>query len=108
LQKHRELNILKVDFDFSVNMAPRTSLHPLPTRCPICGGGTHVERVRCGACDTAVEGRFTAGWVQGLSPEQLAFVRVFLSCRGKIKDVEQALVSHGGVAAGRRGRRAGG
>lgn len=50
-----------------------------------------MERVRCGACDTAVEGRFTAGWVQGLSPEQLAFVRVFLSCRGKIKDVEQAL-----------------
>ncbi|QSQ20655.1 DUF2089 domain-containing protein [Pyxidicoccus parkwayensis] len=63
----------------------------MPTRCPVCGEGTHVERVRCGACDTAVEGRFTTGWVQGLSPEQLAFVRVFLSCRGKIKDVEQAL-----------------
>jgi hypothetical protein len=88
---HRKLNILNVDIDFTVNMAPRTSIHPLPTRCPICGEGTHVERVRCGACDTAVEGRFSTGWVQALSPEQLAFVRVFLSCRGKIKDVEQAL-----------------
>ncbi len=63
----------------------------MPTQCPVCGEGTHVERVRCGTCDTAVEGRFTTGWVQELSPEQLAFVRVFLSCRGKIKDVEQAL-----------------
>lgn len=26
-----------------------------------------------------------------MSPEQLAFVKVFLVCRGKIKDVEQAL-----------------
>jgi hypothetical protein len=64
---------------------------PVPTRCPICGGGTHIERVRCDGCDSAVEGRFTTGWVQRLSPEQLAFVRVFLGCRGKIKDVEQAL-----------------
>jgi hypothetical protein len=38
-----------------------------------------------------VEGRFTTGWVQQLSPEQLSFVRVFMACRGKIKDVEQAL-----------------
>jgi hypothetical protein len=45
----------------------------------------------CDACGTAVEGRFTLGWIQSLSKEQLAFVRVFLSCRGKIKDVEQAL-----------------
>ncbi|RKH00370.1 DUF2089 domain-containing protein [Corallococcus sp. CA053C] len=64
---------------------------PIPTRCPVCGGGTVVERVRCDGCASAVEGRFTTGWVQQLSPEQLAFVRVFIGCRGKIKDVEQAL-----------------
>ncbi|MCY1043007.1 DUF2089 domain-containing protein [Corallococcus sp. bb12-1] len=64
---------------------------PVPTRCPVCGGGTVIERVRCEGCDSAVEGRFTTGWVQQLSPEQLAFVRVFIGCRGKIKDVEQAL-----------------
>ncbi|NOK35435.1 DUF2089 domain-containing protein [Corallococcus exercitus] len=64
---------------------------PVPTRCPVCGGGTVIERVRCDGCASAVEGRFTTGWVQQLSPEQLAFVRVFIACRGKIKDVEQAL-----------------
>jgi hypothetical protein len=72
-------------------MTHKTSIYPLPTRCPVCGESTFVERVRCGACASAVEGRFSAGWVQQLSPEQLSFVRVFLSCRGKIKDVEQAL-----------------
>jgi hypothetical protein len=66
-------------------------LHPLPTRCPVCEGPTHVERVRCGACQSAVEGAFTLDWVGTLSKEQLAFVRVFLTARGKIKDVEQAL-----------------
>ncbi|NPD27860.1 DUF2089 domain-containing protein [Corallococcus sp. AB004] len=67
------------------------STWPVPTRCPVCGGGTVIERVRCDGCASAVEGRFTTGWVQQLSPEQLAFVRVFIACRGKIKDVEQAL-----------------
>ena len=42
-------------------------------------------------CGTAVEGRFSLGWVGRLSPEQSAFARVFLECRGKIKDVEEAL-----------------
>jgi hypothetical protein len=75
-------------------------LHPLPTRCPVCEGATHVERVRCGACQSAVEGAFTLDWVGSLSREQLAFVRVFLTARGKIKDVEQALgVSYPTVVA---------
>lgn len=72
-------------------MPPSSSLPPVPTRCPLCAQSTHVERVRCEACATALEGRFSLGWVQQLSPEQLAFVRVFLTSRGKIKDVEQAL-----------------
>jgi hypothetical protein len=66
-------------------------LQPLISRCPVCSGPTHIERLGCDACGTAVESRFTAGWIQSLTKEQLAFVRVFLSCRGKIKDVEQAL-----------------
>ena len=64
---------------------------PLPTRCPLCEGRVHVERVRCEACESAVEGRFELDWLGQLSREQLKFVRVFIGCRGKIKDVEQAL-----------------
>lgn len=50
-----------------------------------------MERVRCQSCGTAVEGRFSLDWVSRLASEQLRFARVFLECRGKIKDVEQAL-----------------
>ena len=50
-----------------------------------------IERLRCESCSTAVEGRFALEWTSQLSREQLAFVKVFVGCRGKIKDVEQAL-----------------
>ncbi len=38
-----------------------------------------------------MEGRFDAGPLARLSPEQLTFVEVFLRNRGKIKDVETDL-----------------
>jgi hypothetical protein len=38
-----------------------------------------------------VEGRFALDWPSRLTKEQLAFVRVFVTCGGKIKDVEEAL-----------------
>ena len=63
----------------------------LPTRCPLCTGRVHVERLKCESCESAVEGQFSLDWPGALSPEQSAFVKVFLICRGKIKDVEQAL-----------------
>ncbi len=50
-----------------------------------------IERLRCEACATAVEGKFGLDWPAQLSPQQLGFVKVFLTARGKIKDVEQAL-----------------
>lgn len=64
---------------------------PLPTRCPLCEGRVHVEKIRCEACHCAVEGQFGLDWLGNLSPEHLSFVKVFLVARGKIKDVEQAL-----------------
>lgn len=64
---------------------------PLPTRCPLCEGPVHVERVRCDGCGSAVEGAFGLDWLGALSREQAQFVKVFLLARGKIKDVEQAL-----------------
>jgi hypothetical protein len=63
----------------------------LPTRCPLCEGPVEVERIGCQACGSKVEGHFGLEWLGALSPEQLAFVKVFLVCRGKIKDVEEAL-----------------
>lgn len=63
----------------------------LPTRCPLCAGPVQVARVHCEACGTGIDNRFELGWPGRLTKEQLAFAQVFLLCRGKIKDVEQAL-----------------
>lgn len=77
-----------------------TATHPIPGRCPVCSGALVVTRVVCGACATSMEGRFSPGGLQRLSAEQLGFAEVFLRCRGKIKDVEEALgVSYPTVVA---------
>jgi hypothetical protein len=65
--------------------------YPVPSQCPVCSRALYVEKVRCGTCGSAVEGRFALDWPSRLSKEQLAFVRVFVTCSGKIKDVEEAL-----------------
>ena len=65
--------------------------HPIPSQCPVCTRALYLERVRCTTCGTAVEGRFTLDWPARLTREQLAFVRVFVTCGGKIKDVEEKL-----------------
>jgi hypothetical protein len=84
------LDKIKASLNFHAAMADPVS-YPLPSRCGFCGGPMQVERLRCASCGTGLEGRFSAGWIEALSPEQSAFARVFLECRGKIKDVEQAL-----------------
>lgn len=66
-------------------------VHPIPGDCPVCGEGMIITRLYCPNCDVTVEGRFTLGRLAALSPEQLAFVEVFLRCDGKIKRVEDEL-----------------
>jgi hypothetical protein len=65
--------------------------HLIPAQCPVCTRALYVERVRCSTCGSAVEGRFGLDWPARLTREQLNFVKVFVTCGGKIKDVEQAL-----------------
>ena len=62
-----------------------------PGSCPICGAETIVTRIDCPVCETRIEGRFGMGRFGRLSPEQLAFVEVFVKNRGIIKDVEAEL-----------------
>ncbi len=69
----------------------KANLMSVPSVCPACAGPLEIVRLGCVGCGTAVEGHFSLGWVGALSREQLAFVKVFLASRGKIKDVEHAL-----------------
>lgn len=60
----------------------------LPTNCPLCDGEIAVTRIYCPECDTTIEGRFSGGPFSNLTPEQLAFVEIFIRCEGKITRME--------------------
>lgn len=66
-------------------------MHPAPTRCPVCQAELTVTRLHCPSCDTAIEGRFTAGSFAHLSAEQLDFIVTFVRCEGKINRMENEL-----------------
>ena len=66
-------------------------MNQMPGRCPVCNNPMAVTRLQCQHCGTAVEGLFSLGRLQALTPEQVRFVETFIKCRGKIKDVQDEL-----------------
>jgi len=65
--------------------------HPIVGRCPVCQEALEVTRLHCPHCDTAIEGHFDLGNLSRLSPEQLAFVELFVRCEGRINRLEEEL-----------------
>jgi len=66
-------------------------MYPILGQCPVCHEPLIVTRLHCRNCDTVVEGHFNLGRLHRLTPEQLAFVEVFLRNEGKINRVEEEL-----------------
>ncbi len=60
-------------------------------QCPVCGDILDVTRLHCRTCDTTIEGHFNAGRLSQLTPDQVAFVEVFLKNEGKINRVGEDL-----------------
>jgi len=60
-------------------------------QCPACGDLLEVTRLHCPACDTTIEGHFEAGGLSQLTPEQTAFILVFVKNEGKINRVGEEL-----------------
>lgn len=60
-------------------------------QCPACGGSLTVRRLQCVDCSTAVEGNFALSRFDLLTPEQIAFLELFLRARGNIREVERAM-----------------
>ncbi len=58
-------------------------------KCPICGENLTVTRLHCRNCDTTIEGHFSLGVLEMLSPEQLFFVETFVRCEGKLNRMEK-------------------
>lgn len=69
-------------------------------QCPVCGEKMHIVRLECSSCHTAVEGEFSVVTDTPISThhifpqltfDQTEFIKVFLKCRGIIKNVEHTL-----------------
>lgn len=59
--------------------------------CPSCGGQVEVRELWCPECEVSVRGRFPRCEFCGLPEEQLAFLRLFVSRRGNLREVEREL-----------------
>jgi hypothetical protein len=66
-------------------------MYVTPSRCPVCGDTLAVTRLTCPSCDTSIEGRFQFSRLERLTPDQLGFVELFVSCEGKLNWVAQEL-----------------
>ena len=59
--------------------------------CPVCAGRLEVARLACGQCGTQIETRLDVPAFFRLPPDLQHFVRIFLNCRGNIREVEKRL-----------------
>lgn len=62
-----------------------------PGKCPVCGERLSITKLSCPKCTTSIEGDFQPCEFCRLPEEDLEFVKVFIKCRGNIKDVEKEL-----------------
>jgi hypothetical protein len=67
----------------------------MPTRasiqCPSCHGPLVPVELRCEACEISVVGKFAGNEFSTLNDEDLHFLRIFVRCEGRIRDMESAM-----------------
>ncbi|ACM59385.1 hypothetical protein B0S90_0505 [Caldicellulosiruptor bescii] len=63
----------------------------LLSKCPVCGSGLEIVRLRCPSCKTTIENSFEYNKFMKLTDEQLQFVEMFLKARGNFKEMEREL-----------------
>jgi hypothetical protein len=66
-------------------------MYPMLNHCPVCKNELIVTRLHCPSCDTAVEGRFSAGHFADLTQAQLDFIVAFVRNEGKLNRMEEEL-----------------
>ncbi|MBC7258508.1 MAG: DUF2089 domain-containing protein [Chloroflexi bacterium] len=66
-------------------------MQPVLGKCPVCGEDLIATRLHCPNCDTTIEGRFALERFHRLTPDQMAFVELFIRCEGKLNRVQDEL-----------------
>ena len=59
--------------------------------CPSCGGELEIRELRCGWCETEIRSYFKPCDFCRLSEEQSTFLRLFVTSRGNLSEVEKRL-----------------
>lgn len=59
--------------------------------CPSCGGELAVRELRCTRCETEIRSWFEPCDFCRLTDEQSTFLRLFVTSRGNLSDVEKRL-----------------
>lgn len=62
-----------------------------PNNCPVCGETLALTRLSCDECGTELAGHFPTCEYCSLSDEDREILRVFLSSRGNMKELERHL-----------------
>ena len=62
-----------------------------PTDCPVCGEELVTTRLGCPGCGTELSGQFARCDFCALDAKELELLRVFLSSRGNLREVEKHL-----------------
>ena len=65
--------------------------HSLNIRCPSCQGPLEARILECTSCGIRVEGLFVRTEFDRLDEDELHFLRMFVHCEGRIRDLEKAL-----------------
>jgi hypothetical protein len=66
-------------------------MHTIGGRCPVCGEGMYLERLRCQNCGTALEGAFALSPLFELNGEQIRFVETLVKHQGNIQRVAEEM-----------------
>jgi hypothetical protein len=65
--------------------------HRAPSDCPVCGDQLAVIRLGCRSCGTEIAGVFRSCEFCALNEKETEMLRVFLSSRGNLREVEKHL-----------------
>jgi hypothetical protein len=65
--------------------------HRAPSDCPVCGEHLAVTRLGCTSCGTELAGLFASCPFCALGQKDLELLRVFLTSRGNMREVEKHL-----------------
>jgi hypothetical protein len=65
--------------------------HRPPRDCPVCSHRLALTRLGCPHCGTEISGEFAPSPYSGLSADDLELLRVFLTSRGNMKELERHL-----------------